>query len=118
MSAPVRLIRRRPPFAWASLIALLLLRTVANSANAQPGPAAPAAPSPAPPAEPPALSLADCLRIAAERQPTLAAARASLAAHEAAYRGVRDLNPPRFLAPDLPVRRQQACRGMAAARAE
>ena len=50
----------------------------------------------------PTLSLADCLRIANERQPTLAAARASLAARQAAQRGVSELRAPAFLALTCP----------------
>jgi outer membrane protein TolC len=86
-------------------------------AAAPPGP--PTLPPPAAPkAELPKLTLADCLRIANERQPTLAAARASLAARQAANRGITGLNTPRFLAPDLPIRRQQSLRGLDAAEAE
>jgi outer membrane protein TolC len=66
----------------------------------------------------PKLNLLDCLRIANDRQPTLLAARASLAARQAAQRGVANINAPRFLAPDLPIRKQQACRGLDAAQAE
>jgi outer membrane protein TolC len=68
--------------------------------------------------ETPALTLLDCLRIANERQPTLAAARASLAAKQAAQRGVANLRAPKLLAPDLPIRRQQSLRGLDAAEAE
>src|SRR5262245_1268471 len=115
MIAFVRPVRRLRLFAWASPVAVLLLGLFADSANAQPGPAAPAALQP--PAEPPPLTLLDCLRIANQRQPALAAARASLAAHEAGYRGVMGLRAPGFIAPDLPIRRQ-ACRALSAARAE
>src|SRR5437773_9226223 len=101
MFAPARPIRRRRPFAWASPVVLLLLGLFAVPASAQPGPAAPAPAVPAPPAELRALTLIECLTIASEKQPTLAAARASLAAREAAYRGVAELHPPSFLAPDL-----------------
>jgi outer membrane protein TolC len=58
------------------------------------------------------------LQIANERQPTLAAARASLAARLAAQRGVNDLRVPTLLAPDLPIRRKQSLRGVDAAQAE
>jgi len=116
MIAFARPVRRLRLIAWASSVALLLLGPLADSANAQPGPAAPAAP--VPPAELPPLTLLDCLQIANQRQPALAAARASLAAHEAGYRGVMGLRAPGFIAPDLPVRKQQATRGLAAARAE
>src|SRR5438034_1866939 len=116
MIAIARAVRRLRLFAWASPVALMLLGFFAISASAQPGPAAPAAPQR--PAEPPPLDLLDCLQIAHERQPAIAAARASLAAHEASYRGVMGLRAPGFLAPDLPVRKQQAGRGLAAARAD
>jgi outer membrane protein TolC len=89
--------------------AFAALATVA--ASAQPAP-------PAPIPEPPKLSLLDCLQIANERQPTLTAARASLAARLAAQRGVNDLRVPSFLAPDLPIRRKQSLRGVDAAQAE
>jgi outer membrane protein TolC len=77
-----------------------------------------AAEPPPPTTELPKLNLLDCLRIANDRQPTLLAARASLAARQAAQRGVSNINAPRFLAPDLPYRKQQACRGLDAAQAE
>jgi outer membrane protein TolC len=83
-------------------------------ATAQPAPAAPATPANGGPT----LSLADCLRIARERQPTIAAARASLCAKIAACKGLNELRPPNFLAPDLPIRRKQCCRGLDAAHAE
>src|SRR5205807_7203645 len=77
-------------------------------------------PIPAPAAKPelPKLGLLDCLRIANDRQPTLIAARASLAARLAAQRGVNDLHVPKILAPDLPIRRKQSLRGVDAAQAE
>src|SRR5262245_42633182 len=116
MIAFARPVCRLRLIAWASSVALMLLGPLADTANAQPGPAAPAAP--VSPAEPPPLTLLQCLQIANQRQPALAAARASLAAHEAGYRGVMGLRAPGFIAPDLPVRKQQATRGLAAARAE
>lgn len=118
MLASARLIRRRIYFAWVNSIAFLLLGSLAVTASAQPSPAAPAAPTPVPQGDLPPRSLVDCLRIANERQPTLTAARASLAVKEAAYRGVAELRVPRLLAPDLPIRRQQSCRGLSAAQAE
>src|SRR5947209_3161490 len=50
------------------------------------------------PASAPALKLADCLRIAAEQQPALAAQRASLAAAQTAVQGLDKLHVPNFLA--------------------
>jgi hypothetical protein len=114
MYAPQSPHRHRFWLAWA-ISALLLTSVAAPSATAQPAPAAPATPATN---GGPTLTLADCLRIANERQPTIAAARASLQAKQAACKGVHDLKAPTFLAPDLPVRRQQSCRGLDAAQAE
>ncbi len=108
---PSRIRTARPILAAA--VGLVVTAAVA----AQPAPAPPPA-APAPKPEPPRLSLVDCLRIANERQPTLTAARASLAAHQAAQRGVDELRVPKLLAPDLPIRRQQSLRGVDAAQAE
>jgi outer membrane protein TolC len=61
----------------------------------------------------PKLSLADCLRIARERQPALRAYQASLAAAEDGSQALQNL--PRFanlIAKDLPVRKEQACLGI------
>lgn len=85
---------------------------------------APAGPPEAPPivapAEAPAkpLTLEDCLRIASEHQPNLAAARASLNAAIDGRKAVDNLSGTAvLLAPDLPVRRKQACLGVAIAEA-
>lgn len=68
----------------------------------------------------PPIGLAECLRIANERQPAIAAARATLAAREAAHAGITALSPPlpKITAPDLPVRRVQSLRGISAAQAD
>jgi outer membrane protein TolC len=115
----------RPAATWAAAVAVVFLNAFAGPARAQPEPADPAATKPpaqaaAPPAQAaqPTLTLLDCLTISQERQPTIAAARASLAAREAAFRGLSELSPPSFLAPDLPIRRRQSCLGLTAARAE
>lgn len=63
------------------------------------------------------LGLAECLAIAAARQPALATQRASLAAAERARQALAELRTPNFLARDLPYRRQQAELGVAAAQA-
>lgn len=63
------------------------------------------------------LTLAECLRIALEQQPALAAQRASLAAAEEGYRGALQVKVPVFLARDLPLRRKQACLGVTIAAA-
>src|SRR2546427_825873 len=92
----------------ASLLAPLCLgRVLAEETAAQ---------SETPPITAPAqgnpLTLQDCLRIAAESQPALAAYRASLAAANVQYRGLQSLRVPSFIAHDLPIRRQQACLGV------
>ncbi len=62
------------------------------------------------------LTLQDCIALAFQKQPALAAAHASLEAAEAGRRGLDNLhNAATLLAPDLPVRRQQACYGVAIA---
>ncbi|MCS7046511.1 MAG: TolC family protein, partial [Gemmataceae bacterium] len=55
------------------------------------------------------LSLEQCLTLALEKQPALAAARASLAAAETGYQSLNDIFLGRLLAPDLRIRREQAC---------
>ena len=65
------------------------------------------------------LSLKECLAIACERQPNLRAARASHAASEAGYRGIMNLSPlAARLSPDVPVRREQAAKGLLVSQAE
>lgn len=65
-----------------------------------------------------ALTLAECLSLAQERQPTIAAARASLAAAEEGSRSLQETRIPSAIIHDLPYRRKQACLGaqIAAAR--
>jgi outer membrane protein TolC len=61
----------------------------------------------------PTLTLADCLRIAHEKQPALQAYRASLAAAEGGSQALQNL--PRLtglFAKDIPVRKEQACLGI------
>lgn len=65
------------------------------------------------------LTLAECLAIAQERQPAITAAAASLAAAERGYLALLGLRrAAELFSPDLPVRRQQAQRGLAASCAE
>ncbi len=65
------------------------------------------------------LTLGECLAIGQERQPTIAAATASLAAAERGYLALQGLRPlAELLSPDLPVRRLQSQRGLSAACAE
>lgn len=68
----------------------------------------------------PPIGLGECIRIAQERQPAIAAARATLAARSAAHAGIAALSPPlpKLTAPDLPVRREQSLRGISAAQAD
>ena len=63
------------------------------------------------------MTLGECLRIAIQEQPALAARRASLAAAEEGARGAQALCVPVFIARDLPIRRQQACLGVTIAEA-
>jgi outer membrane protein TolC len=66
----------------------------------------------------PVYTLADCQRIARDRQPALQAARASLAAKQAGSAGLDSPKLIGFLVPDLNLRRQQAHVGVSAAAAE
>lgn len=61
------------------------------------------------------LDLAACQHLALERQPRVAAQRASLAAAEDAYRALEALHVPALVVPDLPIRRRQAALGVTAA---
>jgi len=61
----------------------------------------------------PKLGLADCLRIARERQPALRAYQASLAAAEDGSQSLQKFGRlANLLAKDLPVRKEQACLGI------
>jgi outer membrane protein TolC len=88
-------------------------------ADAQPAPSViNDAPAAAAPLAAPPLTLQDCLNLAFEKQPALAAARASLAAAQDGAQGVNNLGLlARLAAPDLPIRRQQACLGITVAQA-
>jgi hypothetical protein len=113
MNAPLSLRCRRFWLAWVTVA--LLLGCVVGPTTAQPTPAAPASNGHN---AHPKLTLSECLQIAGERQPTIKAARASLCAKQAACKGLFEINAPTFLAPDLPIRRKQCCRGLDAAQAE
>jgi outer membrane protein TolC len=92
-------------------------------ANARPGSAAEvlAAPlhaSPSPSVESLGTpTLAECLALAVQRQPRVAALRASLAAAEDGRRALEALCIPTILDREIPVRRQQAALGVTAAAA-
>jgi outer membrane protein TolC len=112
-----------PPRRWrfrAGLFGLLLLLSAAFPARAQQAPATPSpAAAEAPPAvSAPTLTLWDCRHIALDKQPTLAAYRASLAFAEARAQALDDLCTPALIRPDLPIRREQARLGIQVARAQ
>jgi outer membrane protein TolC len=69
---------------------------------------------PAPTAVVRVLSLEECLHLALEQQPNIAAARASLAASEAQKKALEDLHLPPIVGPgrELPIRRKQANLGI------
>lgn len=100
---------------FPATLAFPLLLTVAVPSGAS-EPAPPTVEEVAP-AQVPVLSLCDCRRLALEKQPSLAAARASLAAAQARSRGLDKLLLPAFLAPDLRIRRHQACLSVSIAQA-
>jgi outer membrane protein TolC len=103
-------------------LAVFLLAAAAPFSLAQ----QPAGPEPAPPPSPaavpenvPTLSLAECLAIADERQPVIRAAMHSLAASEAGAQSLNNLGlVARLITAELPVRREQASRGITIATAE
>lgn len=79
--------------------------------------AAPLAAAPAAQAETGPLSLSDAIRMALDKQPALAAYRASLAGAETGRRAAEAIKVPTFLARDLPYRRKQAAIGVGIAAA-
>lgn len=87
------------------------------------GPAQEPAPTTAPPTvvtTAPAervLTLAECLSLALERQPSIAAARASLAAAQEGARSLDETRIPAAIVHELPYRRQQARLGVQVAAA-
>ena len=67
----------------------------------------------------PPLTLGECLAIAREHQPTIRAALHSQRAAELGYQSVMNLRPfTELFSPDIPVRREQARRGLAVSAAE
>lgn len=66
----------------------------------------------------PIYTVADCIQIASQRQPALAASRHSVAAKQAACNGLARFNLNYVFAPDINIRRQQSCKGVSAAQAE
>jgi outer membrane protein TolC len=63
------------------------------------------------------LSLKECVERALERQPRIAAGRASVAAAQEGLQSLEHLLAPALLAPELPIRRKQAALGVSAAMA-
>jgi outer membrane protein TolC len=78
----------------------------------------PAVVTPVVPAGVPVLDLKSCKALALVRQPAIAAAQASLSAAAARQHALDTIHIPRFLARDLPTRRQQAAVGISIAQAE
>jgi outer membrane protein TolC len=92
-----------------SLILLVLVAGPAGTADAPiPAPLHPAVLT---------LDLAECLRLAHERQPRIAAQRASLEAAENSQQALASLHVPAALDPEIPIRRKQAALGVSAAAA-
>jgi outer membrane protein TolC len=93
----------------------MALGLVVRAANGQPqGPELQQTAAPQPEAP---LTLADCVRIGLERQPALAAHRASLAASETQQQALDKLCLASLISRELPIRRQQAAQGVAIAAA-
>jgi outer membrane protein TolC len=63
------------------------------------------------------LGLNDCIQQALERQPAIAAYRATLASAQDNLRGLNDIRVPAFISRELPIRRRQACLGVTVAAA-
>src|SRR5262245_11828428 len=93
-------------------LAVLLSRFLAQATAAETPSADGKSPSTTAPVHEYTLGVGDCLHIALEQQPTLAAHRASLAAAEAGRRGLDNLGLAGLLAHDLSIRRKQAARGV------
>jgi outer membrane protein TolC len=69
------------------------------------------------PAAPPVYGLNDCIQLALDQQPALAAQRASLASANTQAKGINSLIQPPVIGASLPIRRKQACLGVQIARA-
>ncbi len=100
---------------WISLVVFLGLLAPARAQHGTPPRQLP--PVDAVPTNMHASSLDECIAMAMSRQPALAAARASLAAAESGKRGLDSLTFGVILAPDLPIRKKQACLGISIAAA-
>jgi outer membrane protein TolC len=117
MSPPVP--ARRPPCRHAArpMLALIFCLAIAHAADAAQGLSGAPEPVAAPAARFLTVNLAECLRIANQRQPRIAAQRASLAAAEDGSRALDNLQIPTLLVPELAFRRRQAALGVVAATA-
>jgi outer membrane protein TolC len=87
----------------AGPVALLALAALGPLARGQ---------GPAPAPVPPPLTLAECIQTGLERQPSLLAARASLAAARDNQRALEDLRLAGLVSHEVPIRRQQAAAGV------
>lgn len=96
-------------------LALALFLVVVGAPRAAEAPTAAGEAGPA--AAAPVLTLDDCIRMAMERQPALAAYRASVAAAADNSQALDNLRAPAIIVRDLPIRRQQAALGVQAAAA-
>jgi outer membrane protein TolC len=104
------------------LLALVALQGCAGAGTGVPAPAAILhqshyAQPPHLPGPESALTLAQCFQLAGQRQPRVASARASLAVARDLERSLATLPAPALLAPELPIRRQQATLGVSVAAA-
>jgi outer membrane protein TolC len=97
---------------WLAFAALLCLTPPTFSQPAAPADSRPPLAVAAPP-----LTLAECIRTALERQPRIAAERASAAAAEDARQALEELRLAGLVERDLPIRRRQAELGVTAAAA-
>jgi outer membrane protein TolC len=107
---------------WLKKVALSLLLSLTGSlapgAAQSPMPAESApAPTPIQAHKPALLDLPGCLSLTEQRQPRLAAARASLGAAEDGKRAVDNIHTPPLVGRELPIRRKQASLGVSAATA-
>jgi outer membrane protein TolC len=97
------------------LFAAICLSSPGSGEAQEPGALPAVAPVAAAPAQP--LDLGACINLALQRQPRIAAARASLAAAEDAKQALDALHLAAVVEPEIPVRRKQACLGVSAAAA-
>src|SRR4051794_11025426 len=100
----------------ALLIATIVCPVRAGHNTKAPQATAPSLPIAAGNGGPSPLELADCLRIALQRQPRIAAQQASLAAAEEGSRALEGLKLAALVDLEIPIRRRQAALGVAAAR--